>query len=384
VNINNPIVHPILGALVADAASLGFHWLYNQGRIREVAGKTPAFRTPTASDYQGTQGYFAHGHKLAGEFSQYGEQAMVLLRSLVENDCQYSRHHYEKLFYEHFGYGGRYVGYIDHPTRETLNNMTTAEADAIKRAETIPFAGDNKSKTLLIKKVLGLVKKVDGQELQRQVEELAANTSDDKASLHYTLAVMEKLKSINAYHGADDEQLPAIAKLPALVTVYQGNDQLKSVVESAVRVTNNNELAVQFGQTAATMIGSAMQTKDPEMAIIKGCGSAAPKIASLIHKAISFKNEDNTAVTSKFGTSCNLSFGVPALAHNAITASSYREAVQKNIYAGGDSCGRAILLGALLGAAYGVGGEKGIPLEWIDKLKEKNELEVILAKLHPA
>ncbi|TKB10661.1 ADP-ribosylglycohydrolase family protein [Desulforhopalus sp. IMCC35007] len=383
-NVHNPIVYPILGALVADAASLGFHWLYNQSRIREIAGKTPAFRTPTASDYQGTQGYFAHGHKLAGDFSQYGEQAMVLLRSLVKNDCQYNRADYEKLFYEHFGYGGRYVGYIDHPTRDTLNNITTAEADAVKRAEMIPFPGDNSTKTHLIKKVLGLVKTTEGQELQRQVKELAENTGEGKSTLHYALAVMEKLKLVNDYHGADDEQLPAIAKLPALVAVYQGNDQLKNVVESAVRVTNNNKLAVQFGQTAATMIVSAMQTRNPEIAITRGCGSAAPKVASLIHKAISLKNEDNTAVTSKFGTSCNLAFGVPALAHNAITAGSYREAVQKNIYAGGDSCGRAILLGALLGAAYGVGGEKGIPLEWIDKLKEKNELEALLGKLHPA
>ena len=39
----------ILGALVADAAALGLHWIYDQDRVREVAGNTPEFREPDAS-----------------------------------------------------------------------------------------------------------------------------------------------------------------------------------------------------------------------------------------------------------------------------------------------------------------------------------------------
>ncbi len=96
----------ILGALVADAASVGLHWLYDQGRIREVAPDSPEFRTPTSSDYDGVTGFYAHGDKRVGDFSHYGEQAMVLLRSLVANGSRYDKKHYEDLFREHFGYGG--------------------------------------------------------------------------------------------------------------------------------------------------------------------------------------------------------------------------------------------------------------------------------------
>jgi len=78
---NNPLVGTILGALVGDAALLGFHWLYDQKRIKEIAPDHPECRTPTPSDYNDVPGYYAHGLKRAGDFSQYGEQAMVLLRS---------------------------------------------------------------------------------------------------------------------------------------------------------------------------------------------------------------------------------------------------------------------------------------------------------------
>lgn len=69
----------ILGALVADAATMGFHWLYSQKRILELAPETPEFRHPAESDYQGNVGYFAHPLKKAGELSHYGEQCLVML-----------------------------------------------------------------------------------------------------------------------------------------------------------------------------------------------------------------------------------------------------------------------------------------------------------------
>ena len=319
---NSPLAGTILGALVGDAASVGFHWLYDQKRIKEIAPEHPEFRTPTPSDYNGVPGYYAHGLKKAGDFSQYGEQAMVLLRSLVANSGKYDKDHYEKLFCEHFGYGGQYVGYIDHPTRDTLNNVANTGSDTHKRNE------------------------------KREM-----------------------------YHGADDEQLTALAKLPALIAVYQGNSQLSEVVESAVRVTNNNNLAVEFGLASASIIESVIQGKTTETAILHACKGRSQDVTECIKKAISLTPEDNVAVTSKFGTSCKLIYGVPSVVHNALTSESYSTAIRKNIYAGGDSCGRAMLLGALLGAANGIGGDKGIPLQWIEKLTQRDGVDSLIKKL---
>ena len=371
----------ILGALVADAASLGLHWLYDQARIREVAPEAPEFRFPTPADYEGVTGYYAHGNKRVGDLSHYGEQAMVLLRSLAANNSRYDKTHYEDLFREHFGYGGEYVGYIDHPTRDTLYNLTAAEHQALQRAEGIPFKGDENTKHRMITKVLSNVKQAKGDELRKKVEEAVRWTHDDDELVAYAFKIVDEMESIGGYHGANDEQMPAISKLPALIAAYTGNEALSEVVESAVRVTNNNDLAVAFGQAAASTIEAAIQYGDTETAIEAGLAVAEPEVAHLINKALSLKDKDNQAVTQDFGMSCNLVFGVPSVTHNLATAGSFREAIRENIYAGGDSCGRAILLGAVLGATHGIGGEKGIPEEWIEKLSKNAEIEDLLQKL---
>ena len=371
----------VLGALVADAASLGLHWLYDQKRIREVAPESPEFREPNAADYEGVPGYYAHGRKRAGEFSHYGEQTMVLLRSLTANEGSYDKTRYEDLFREHFGYGGGYVGYIDHPMRDTLDNIARAEHEALQRAETIPFDGDENTKHHMITKVLSNVKAAKGAELRKKIEGAVRQTHDDDAMVEYAFKILDELESIGGYHGADDEQLPAISKLPALVALYAGDGALPGMVESAVRITNDNDKAVAFGQSAARIMESAIQNGDLEAAIASGRENADPEIVKLIDKSLSLRDNDIPDVTSSFGMSCNLEFGFPSVTHNLVTSESYREAVRQNIYAGGDSCGRAILLGAVLGAAHGTGGEKGIPEEWINKLANKEEIEELLQKL---
>ena len=113
----------ILGALVADAATMGTHWLYSQKRIAELAPECPEFRAPNEQDYAGNVGYFAHGMKNTGELSHYGEQCLTMLDSLATNSGEYEKSHYQEQFRSHFGYGGKFVGYIDRPTRETLDNI---------------------------------------------------------------------------------------------------------------------------------------------------------------------------------------------------------------------------------------------------------------------
>ena len=371
----------VLGALVADAASLGLHWLYDQQRIRDIVPDTPEFRIPTPTDYEGITGYYAHGRKVAGELSHYGEQALVLLRSLVANDGRYDKTKYEDAFCEHFGYGGNYIGYIDHPMRDTLDNIARAEHEALKRAEALPFDRDDNTKHRMITKVLSNIKQASGAKLREKIEQTVRQTHNDDNMVAYAFKVIDELESIGGYHGADDEQTPAISKLPALVAVYAGDDSLSEVSESAVRVTNDNARAVAFGRVAARILETAIEKGEIETAIIAGRKSADPEVGKLIDQALNLKDKSTPEVTLEFGMTCNLVFAVPSVIHNLSMLESYTEAIRQNIYAGGDSCGRAILLGAVLGSAHGIGGDKGIPESWIDKLKQKEEVLELLEKL---
>lgn len=373
---NPRLRNTVLGALVADAASVGLHWIYDQARIREIAPESPEFRTPDKADYEGVLSFYAHGNKQAGDFSHYGEQVMVMLRALAGNSGRYDKSLYQEHFCAHFGYGGDYVGYIDHPTRDTLDNITKTESDALKCAKMIPFDGDEKNKNEIISRVLEIAKKTSGEALRAQVQEAVLVINSDLEE--YAFKVMDELEVVGSHQGADDVQLPAISKLPALVAAYAGDNNLQEVAESAVRVTNNNDLSAAFGRVSASMMEAVILGETPQSAIDSGIENADENVADLFGQALSLKDESTLEVTSRFGASCNLVFGVPATIHNLATADSYVEAIRQNIYASGDSCGRAILLGAILGASYGVGGEKGIPEEWVNKLIQKDEINELL------
>lgn len=59
---------------------------------------------------------------------------------------------------------------------------------------------------------------------------------------------------------------------------------------------------------------------------------------------------------------------MPVIFHILSHAGSYTEAVRANIHCGGDSCGRAWIIGPAMAAVHGVGGEQGIPLSWLARL----------------
>lgn len=299
-------LHPmILGALVADAAAMGLHWVYDQDRIAAIAPQTPEFRTPSAADYEGVQGYFAHPTRRAGDPSQYGEQTLVMMRALAASDGTYDAGRYAAEFRAHFGYGGAYVGYIDRATRESLNN--------------------------------------------------AAGVEDPEAEL-----------------GSGDVQLPAVAKLPALVVALEGADDaaFDAAVRSAIAVTNKNETSLAWGGVAAHMMRAALASRSsgPEAVLAAARSVASPETLAVLDEASRMTDTDTNTVTQHFGLACYLRSGVPNALHNILTAPSYTDAVRRNIYAGGDSCGRAILVGAVMGAVHGVGGETGIPEAWMARL----------------
>lgn len=306
----------VLGALVGDAATMGFHWLYDQDRIAALAGAEPEFRAPNARDFMGPDGkglgYFAHGGKRAGEPSHYGAQMLSMCTSLARAGA-YDAEDYALSFREWFGYGGRWVGYIDRPTRATLNAMAAAEA----------------------------------------------------------------AESPTVTCGADDAQLPAISKLPPLVARCFGEENLPGMIESAVRVTNDRDDSVAWGQATAAMIAAAINGASPEDAVAAARGNSR-QINDQIEAALAMRGETPEAVATAFALHCQLEVAFPVIIHLIATATSYRDAIRANIRAGGDNCGRSIAVGAVLGACFAGNGEQGVPAEWLSKVDVPGEVLAIV------
>ncbi len=90
-----------------------------------------------------------------------------------------------------------------------------------------------------------------------------------------------------------------------------------------------------------------------------------------------FESADQSSAdfSAQLGLSCELKFGVVSVLHQLQNVESYAASVRDNVWIGGDSCGRAIFLGSVLGASFGIGGDYGIPESWLEQLRGREEIE---------
>lgn len=299
----------ISGAFVADVASLGFHWLYEPDHIQALSGDEPEFRAPDRADFDGKKGYFAHPEKKVGDMTHYGAGLLVAVKCLEGQESNvFDVLCYQDTFVQAFERGGWWQGYIDTPTRVTLDNIRAA------------------------KEALG-----DGDILER------------------------------ADFGADDEQIPAFTKVPPIVAAFAGHDEMLPYVEEAVRVTNNNDEAVMYSLFAARALEAVIQGASIDDALMQAFEASDwdEKGQRKMQAAFDSDMTDPLELGPKFGMTCHLYQAIPlsvALLRNA--SADYKAGVRANILAGGDQAGRGIFIGAMLGAAHGV------PTDWIEKVSE--------------
>lgn len=292
--MNDTRATAVLGAIVADAAALGLHWIYDTERIASVTKRmgSPAFVPVNPDHYRDVPAYFAHGARQNGETSQYGEALHLTLPHI--GPAGFDVPGYQNAFGAHFGPGGTYRGYIDRPTRGTLDHLAAGQT---------------------------------------------------------------------APSGVDDDQLPAISRLPAIVAYGTSAD-----VVPAIEVTNVNAVARTYGQVFAGLLGDVIGGAGVQAAL-----HTAAKGHSDLAAALSGDITDSTAYGAITQRACHLPMGMPLAFHILHHATSYTDAIERNILAGGDSCGRAMIIGSVMGAAHGIAGD-GIPLGWILQTRAAQEV----------
>lgn len=101
----------LLASLVADAYSLGAHWIYDEKQLKEIDIDWNDLNAPKAMWHKG---------KVAGDFTHYGDHTLWLYTFLQDKENfdadAYMEYWKDKL--------NSYNGYIDGSTRETLENIS--------------------------------------------------------------------------------------------------------------------------------------------------------------------------------------------------------------------------------------------------------------------
>lgn len=126
----------VWGAFVADALSLGVHWVYNTGVIDKKFGRVETYHDPLTAYHKG---------KKAGDFTHYGDQALVLLEAVCNQGAfgkQYFAERWKAFFSD-------YSGYFDKATKTTLENMANRETLTGSGSTSDDLAGASRLASLL-------------------------------------------------------------------------------------------------------------------------------------------------------------------------------------------------------------------------------------------
>ena len=294
--MTSPKAAALFGALVADAAALGLHWIYDVDRVAQVAETYggPAFVPLDPAHHEDVPAYFAHGARGDGMNSQYGE-VLALTMEVIRDQGGFDVAAYQQAYAGFFGAGGGYAGYIDRPTRGTLAN-------------------------------------------------LAAEVLEPS--------------------GIDDDQLPAVANLPAVLASAPDDRALR---RAAMEVTNVNDVAAGYGDVFAHVLRAVWEGAPLPQALEDAAKAAPQALRDPLIQALETDEADSVTYGAITERACHLPQAMPLAFHILKHARDFRDGVERNILAGGDSCGRAIIVGSLLGAA---GGVESIPLVWSLKLSD--------------
>ena len=387
------------GALVADAAAMGFHWMYDQDKIKNLGGDAPEFFDPETSSKYYTrspelESTFVHAGRKPGDMTQYGEQLLVMIKALAKNDGQLIQADYEHEFKKFFGPGGFWVGYIDRPTGRVLYNLEKRSRDAYEQARSFNNGLTESEKDVLDDEVRVCFKFYDDtKSVDENLEVLDGwvlrksnykrDPQKDRMKIEYCrnmfFTVRDSEKELCGDIG--DDQFPAIAKLPPVVALYRDEENYDKMVELSVRITNHNDKAVAYAKVYADMLKTAIETRDKNAVIAAAKASANAEISEAIEEALAMLDRPHREVGQFFGPSCHLPYGLPQTIHLISNCTSYVDGIRMNITVGGDNAGRSIMVGAILAALYGVGIDNGLPLSWMEKLTKREEITKLLARL---
>ena len=320
----------VLGSFVADAATMGLHWIYDMAELqaRLAAGPgsravAPEFHEPPACPYYDYP---------SGALSPYGDEALVLLRCM----CASKGGELEPVEFADalFGWAKEYRqggGFIDHATQGFLTHM---------------LAG-------------------------RQWPECGAE--DKQANCLGKVAML-----VARYAGTGK----LVQKVTDAVRVHQNHNQAVCFAVAAALVL---EQVVLGSSLPAALELAKASMEDPALAAVEaaeaaGALSTADMLGGLGHQLM--PGEPKAALV---GRSCGFPQALSGALHAVLGAhGDYTRGVRANILAGGDNCCRAGLVGALL-AALAVGDHESVadvvPSSWRERAACAVEVEALASAL---
>ena len=104
----------LYGGLVANAASLGYHWIYNSKYLEELSKKKSLlFQVQNQDEFEeGKPSYYVYPNHQIGDVTTQGMFMIWLYQAMKENPL-FSKDDYADMVFSHIKPGGDYIGYVE-------------------------------------------------------------------------------------------------------------------------------------------------------------------------------------------------------------------------------------------------------------------------------
>ena len=125
------MVQLIKNALLANAASLGVHWIYDHQLLEDLSQKQSLLcLTKQKALYEkASSAYYSYPNQKLGDVSFQGNILLWLYQSL-QNNPNFTKDNYEQLIYMHLKPGGDYNGYIESYAKVLLSYLLSKETNS--------------------------------------------------------------------------------------------------------------------------------------------------------------------------------------------------------------------------------------------------------------
>ncbi len=285
----------VLASFAADALALGVHWIYNTNVIDKKWGRVEDYIKPERPTF--------HPSKDLGEFTHYGDQTLVLLKSVAASSGFDKNNFTEQ--WQHFFES--YEGYIDGATKATIENIT---------------AGKEPTEA-----------------------------------------------------GSDSDDFAGAARIAPLV--YRYRNDLTKLVDSAraqAMVTHNNQEVIDTADFFGSVTFKVLKGEKPLNAIQQTLAERFNRepFSKWVEDGIKSAEKDTRQAMLDLGQMCEIQAAFPGVIH-LITKyeDNLKEGLVENAMAGGDSAGRGLTVGMVLGAHLGI---DAIAPNWLSDLKAYQEI----------
>jgi len=182
--------------------------------------------------------------------------------------------------------------------------------------------------------------------------------------------------------GSNSDDLAGAARIASLVYVYRNNlPELITSAKSQTAFTHNHPHVINCAAFFATVAYQILAGNAPVAAIEQAQKDAfdSEPIKGWIQMGLQSAEADSRQTILDFGQMCEIPAAFPGVVHLiAKYENDLKTALVENVMAGGDSAGRGLLVGLILGAHLGM---KAIPHEWLNGLKAYPRIVDMLAKI---